>query len=113
MPKKVIAKKKKRKVKKITLEQKLFSLLAYLFILFIIPLMARKKDPFVQFHAKQGLALFLSYAIIVMIAALPRIGIIAFVLLFFVIIFNVVAIVKVFFGDKWKIPFIIKLAEIF
>lgn len=104
---------KKRKSHKITNEQKFFSILSYLWILFIIPLMARKKDKFIQFHAKQGLALFISYTFIFILAALPKIGIIAFVLFFFTIIFNVIAIVMVLFGDKWEIPFIARIAEEF
>jgi fumarate reductase subunit D len=36
-----------------------YALLAYCFILCIIPLIRKKKDPFVYFHARQGLALFL------------------------------------------------------
>jgi fumarate reductase subunit D len=40
-------------------ESKRYALLSYCFILCIIPLIRKKDDVFVQFHARQGLALFL------------------------------------------------------
>lgn len=38
---------------------KLMALISYFWILFIIPLLAKKDSPYSQYHAKQGLALFL------------------------------------------------------
>ena len=40
-------------------EAKPYALLSYCFILCIIPLIRKKDDTFVRFHARQGLALFL------------------------------------------------------
>lgn len=40
-------------------KNKWFGVLAYLGILCLIPLLAAKKSPFAQYHAKQGLVLFL------------------------------------------------------
>lgn len=41
-------------------QNKWFAVLAYLGILCLIPLLAAKKSPFAQYHAKQGLVLFLA-----------------------------------------------------
>lgn len=40
-------------------ENKPYALLSYCFILCIIPLIRKKDDEFLQFHGRQGLALFL------------------------------------------------------
>ena len=40
-------------------DEKPYAILAYCFILCIIPLVYKKNDEAIQFHARQGLALFL------------------------------------------------------
>ena len=42
------------------LEGKMYALLAYLSILCMIPLILKKKNPFVLVHGKQGLVLFVA-----------------------------------------------------
>lgn len=39
-------------------ENKVMAAIGYLGILFLIPLLAKKNSPYAQFHAKQGMALF-------------------------------------------------------
>lgn len=41
-----------------TLKSRLIALVSYLSILFLIPLNLCKKDEFIQYHAKQGMMLF-------------------------------------------------------
>lgn len=78
-------------------ENKLWALLSYLGILVLIPLLAKKDSKFAQFHAKQGLVLFIAN----LIWMIPLIGwLIGFVLL----IAGLVAIIKVLMGQYWKIP---------
>jgi uncharacterized membrane protein len=45
-------------------EGKIFALLAYLGILCLIPLLAKKDNKFAYFHAKQGLVLFIATIIV-------------------------------------------------
>ncbi len=45
-------------------KNKLFGILAYLGILFLVPLLAAKESPFAKYHANQGLSLFLSEIVI-------------------------------------------------
>lgn len=41
-------------------DKKIFSILSYISILCLIPLLTKKDDPFIFFHAKQGLVLFIA-----------------------------------------------------
>lgn len=58
-------------------EEKLLAVLSYINILCLVPLLTKKENTFIQFHAKQGLvlfviemiAMFLSWTIIFMIPA--------------------------------------------
>jgi uncharacterized membrane protein len=40
---------------------KVFAILAYVWILFLVPLLAAKDSPFARYHANQGLTLFLAW----------------------------------------------------
>jgi len=55
-------------------ENKAMAAIGYLGILFLIPLLAKKDSPFAQYHAKQGLVLFVFGIIISFIAAIPVVG---------------------------------------
>ena len=47
-----------------TLKSRLIALLSYLSILFLVPLNLYKKDEFIQYHAKQGVVLFIVFVIL-------------------------------------------------
>ncbi|MCD4694008.1 hypothetical protein K8R62_01485 [bacterium] len=73
--------------------------LSYIWILFLIPLLLKRKSEFAQFHAKQGMMMFL----LSLLTIIPLFG----QLLFFVLlIVSVVSIVKVVNGEWWEIPFV-------
>ncbi|MBU2025923.1 MAG: hypothetical protein ABIC19_03755 [Patescibacteria group bacterium] len=55
-------------------ENKLFAALGYLGILFLIPLLAKKESPYAQFHAKQGMVLFIVGFVSSFIIWIPVIG---------------------------------------
>jgi len=72
--------------------------LSYLWILCFLPL-NKKRSKFAQFHAKQGLILFLlSFATIV-----PMFGMLLGVV---IIIISVMGIIKALNGEWWKIPIV-------
>ena len=73
--------------------------LSYIWILFLIPLLLKRKSEFAQFHAKQGMVLFLFS----LLTIIPFLGQIMF---FLILIISVISIVKVVNGEWWKIPFI-------
>jgi len=76
--------------------------LSYISILFVIPLLLKRDSEFCQFHAKQGLVLFLFNWMLF----IPILN-----LVFLIII--VVSIVKAVDGKKWKIPFIYEWSKKF
>jgi len=95
--------------------------LSYLGILALIPLLTKKDDPDVQWHAKNGLALFI-VEIILWIALhiigshLPLgigcgVGMISCVLWLAFLVVWVLCIVKAVQGQRFRIPIITDLAE--
>lgn len=80
--------------------------LSYIWILFLIPLLLKRKSEFAQFHAKQGMVMFL----LSLLTIIPLFG----QLLFFVLlIVSVVSIVKVVNGEWWEIPFVYEWSKKF
>src|SRR4030043_1180257 len=87
-------------------ENKLMGVLAYLGILVLIPLLMKKDSSFVQFHAKQGLVLFIAEVILWWI---PFVG--WFFLGPIVSILALIGLVMAAMGRQWKIPVISSIAE--
>ena len=85
-------------------ENKIIAALSYVWILCLVPLLLKRDSKFAQFHAKQGLVLF----IIEVFASfflmwLPVVGqLVALALL----IISVVSFVKALSGEWWKIPYL-------
>ena len=50
------------------------SMLAYLPLLFLIPLLTRKESPFAQFHTNQGILLLVFQLVALMVRLIPYIG---------------------------------------
>ena len=96
--------KEKKAIDKDIEENKLIAALSYIWILCLVPLLLKRDSKFAQFHAKQGLILF----IIEVFASfflmwLPVIGqLVALALL----IISVVSFVKALSGEWWKIPYL-------
>ncbi len=97
----------------------LMVVLAYFGILCLIPFFAEKDDEFVQFHARQGLTLFISeiavFIILFILSMIPFLGCIIMILeLFFwlaVLVYHIILMVKASKGERTKIPFISTYAE--
>ncbi|MES2461441.1 MAG: hypothetical protein V4671_12735 [Armatimonadota bacterium] len=60
-------------------KNKVFAILAYLGILFLVPMLAAKESPFAMYHANQGLVLFLFAIALGVITMIPVVGIIGWV----------------------------------
>jgi uncharacterized membrane protein len=94
-------------------ENKVWAAVGYLGILFLIPLLAKKDSPFAQYHAKQGLVLFVAGVIVGVLSAIPFIGwfILAPVggLLTFILL--IMGIVNSFNGKMAPLPVIGKYGE--
>src|SRR3989337_871590 len=55
-------------------ENKAMAAIGYLGILFLIPLLAKKDSPYAQFHAKQGMVLFIFEIICGVVYVVPVVG---------------------------------------
>lgn len=87
-------------------DDKLMAALSYLGILVLIPLLMKKESSFVQFHAKQGLVLFIAEVILWWI---PFVG--WFFLGPLVSILALIGLIMALMGKEWKIPVVWNIAE--
>jgi len=90
-------------------ESKRYALLSYCFILCIIPLIRKKDDVFAQFHARQGLALFLcemaAFIISIVFPFLMKPALFIFGTL------SLWGMLKVIRGEEFPLPFIYPLSQ--
>ena len=84
-------------------ENKYVAALSYIFILFLVPLFLKRESPFAQFHAKQGLVLTIIFFIGTFVFWIPIIGWLAFL---FLLVVDLMALVKTLHGHAWEIPLI-------
>ena len=92
----------------------LMIVLSYIWILFLIPLLAEKDDKVVQWHAKHGLVLSVVEFILQMVLSVTGIGCFfaPFVFLAFLVI-RVMAIVKGLNGERFMVPVLSDYADKF
>ncbi|UCG43901.1 MAG: hypothetical protein JSU73_04600 [candidate division WOR-3 bacterium] len=81
--------------------------LAYLGILFLIPLLTLKDNEYAKFHVKQGIVLSIYWvAVIILGSVIPFLG--WFVILpigsILVMVFEIIGIVKSLQGSRWQCP---------
>jgi uncharacterized membrane protein len=94
-------------------DNKVFAILAYFGILFLIPLLAAKESPFARFHTNQGLILFLVYiAVIIIMTVLSIIGsgvlmgLISVLLYLGLFVLCILGVVNAARGEKKELPLI-------
>ncbi|ABK44759.1 conserved hypothetical protein [Magnetococcus marinus MC-1] len=86
--------------------------MSYLGILALVPFMIGRRDPFVAFHARQGIIIWIWEVIAVYALIVPGLGKIAFQLssvLCFVL--SLVGLVSVILGRAWRLPGVSSVAE--
>ena len=87
--------------------ENVYAILSYLWILCLVPILMKKEEEFVMFHARQGLMLFIVEVGIGIVGIVPVIGhFIATVGMLVCGILSLVGIVQVLMGNKWEIPVI-------
>jgi uncharacterized membrane protein len=87
-------------------------ILSYIGVLCLIPLLTKKDDQFVFFHAKQGLVLFIAEVLTAFIAAIPFLGwVIAPIVSIIWLILAIIGIVNVLGDKKKELPVLGKFAE--
>jgi uncharacterized membrane protein len=82
---------------------KTIAVLAYISILFLVPMLLKKDSKFAQFHAKQGLVLFIVEIIASFLVWIPVLG---WLLGVGLLVLCIVAIVRVLNGEWWEMPYI-------
>ncbi len=95
-------------------ENKVIAAIAYIGILCLIPLLAKKDSPFAQAHAKQGLALFIAGFIVSIIGVIPFLGwIIAPIVGLVILVLAIMGLVKALQGEYWEMPLFHDLSQKF
>jgi uncharacterized membrane protein len=82
-------------------ENSFVAAIGYISILFLIPLLLKKDSPFAQFHAKQGLYLFVIFFVGQVVFWFPIFG---WGLALFVFLVNVYAFFQALSGNAWEVP---------
>ena len=95
-------------------EKDLTVVLSYIGILFLVPLLVCKDNAFAQFHAKQGLVLFIAEVATMVIAWIPILGwFVGFICYILWMILSLMGIINVLSGKQVPLPVIGKFAERF
>lgn len=88
-------------------DSRLLAALSYLWIVSVPIYLLKRHEPFVHFHSRQGLVLFVTSVVLMFI---PMIGWVLNVVIVFLMI---IAFFRALAGEEWKIPFISAIAEKF
>lgn len=82
------------------------------YILFFIPLLTdAKNDPFVKYHIKQGLVLFISWVAVSVLSWIPPIMFISWILHLALTVLFVIGILHAINGEEKPLPFIGQFAS--
>ena len=85
---------------------KVMAILAYIGILFLIPLFAAKESKFARFHTNQGIILFIVAIISYIIGKIPVIGFVGTILSCLCSIFAIIGIIYAAQGKAKELPLI-------
>jgi len=87
---------------------KIVAAIGYVWILCLVPLFLKRHSKFSQFHAKQGLLLFILEVFGWLIFWIPLIG---WILLVYVSVMAILGIFSSLQGKYWEMPFLGKYAR--
>jgi len=97
---------------KISLWSRLWVVSAYVWVFAFVPYFLKRRNEFVQFHAKQGVVLFVAELILILLSAIPivgqLVGLVGFIFCFY---FSVRGIFSGLAGKKWVFPLIGRYAS--
>jgi len=86
-------------------ENKALAAIGYLWILFLVPLLTKKDSPFAQFHAKQGMILFILWIAVWLVGWVPILGwMIGFLGSILLLVLSIVGFLKAIQGERWEMP---------
>lgn len=90
----------------------ILALFSYMGVLCLVPLLFNRDNAYVQFHARQGLVLWIWGVLAIFSLYVPILG--GFIFSFSVLVimlYSVLGIVSVLFARSWKLPVISLFAE--
>ena len=88
-------------------DNKVYAILAYLGILFLIPLFVAKESPFAKFHTNQGIILFIIEVVLYVITLIvPILGILTGLLSIGVLILAIIGIINAAKGEMKELPIV-------
>ncbi|MGL4739171.1 MAG: DUF4870 domain-containing protein [Cellulosilyticaceae bacterium] len=86
-------------------QNKVYAILAYLGILFLVPLIVAKDSPYARYHTNQGVLLFLAGVIVNAMAIIPILGwIAAAVGNIILLVFKIIGMLNAFRGEAKPLP---------
>lgn len=95
-----------------TLSSRIMALISYLGVLSLVPLVVNRKDPYVQFHARQGVLIWMWEVLAIYTLLLPAVGKFFFKFSSLAcLVLSVLGVVSVLLGRAWKFPMIGAWAE--
>jgi uncharacterized membrane protein len=93
-------------------QNKVLAAVGYLGILFLVPMLAAPKSPYAQFHAKQGMVLFIAAIILSVVLAIPVLGwVIGGLGEVFILILMIMGIINAVNGQEKPLPVIGQFAS--
>jgi fumarate reductase subunit D len=99
--------------KSATQEERAFAALSYMWVLVLVPILLKRESEFCQFHAKQGLVLFIGSLGVLVVGMFPFIGWFLVLIpgLLIIALMSLLGIQSSLAGKKGEIPYISKYAK--
>lgn len=92
--------------------ERILAAIGYIGILFLVPLLLGRDSEFAQFHARQGMVLFLCEVILSFVGIVPILGwLAAFIGGIISLILMIIGVLMALQGQRWKMPFLGQYAE--
>lgn len=92
-------------------KSRVMAIMSYLGILCLVPLVFSRNDEYVDFHARQGVALWIWGVLAILALYVPGIGRVFFNFSILVIsVLSLVGMIAVVFDRAWRLPFVHNLA---
>jgi uncharacterized membrane protein len=90
-----------------TVKTRFLAMLSYLGILCLVPMLVNTEDEYVNFHARQGLFLWMWGVLAIFGLYLPVVGRLFFsISAILIVLFSLIGILSVMLTKAWKFPFI-------
>ena len=88
------------------------AVLSYIWILCLVPLLGKRESEFAQFHAKQGLVIFVAEVVVFIVSIIPVLGLLLGMFGFIVFtVFSVWGIIEAWQGRIKRLPWVADFSD--